>query len=91
VLALARGARLMVSGDTGPLHLAAAVGAPIVGLYGPTSPVRNGPWRPEDVSLSRNTECECHHQRRCRRADGPCIERISTEDVRAAIERRFAV
>ncbi len=38
VLALARGARLMVSGDTGPLHLAAAVGAPIVGLYGPTSP-----------------------------------------------------
>ena len=91
VLALARGARLMVSGDTGPLHLAAAVGAPIVGLYGPTSPVRNGPWRPEDVSLSCNTECECHHQRRCSRADRPCIERISTADVRAAIERRFAV
>jgi hypothetical protein len=43
------------------------------------------------VSLSRNTECECHHQRRCSRADRPCIERISTEDVRAAIERRFAV
>jgi lipopolysaccharide heptosyltransferase I len=89
VLALARGARLVLSGDTGPLHLAAAVGAPIVGLYGPTSPVRNGPWRPQDVSISRNRECACHHQRRCRREGRPCIEHIGIADVRAAIERRF--
>ena len=90
VLALARGARLMVSGDTGPLHLAAAVGTPLVGLYGPTSPVRNGPWRPEDVTISRNPECECHHQRRCRRqGQGPCIEQITVCEVQAAIEQRL--
>ncbi len=41
---IARSARLMVSGDTGPLHIAAAVGTPIVALFGPTISERNGPW-----------------------------------------------
>ena len=45
LVALARGAALMVSGDTGPTHIAAAVGTPIVGIYGPTRPERNGPGR----------------------------------------------
>ena len=81
LLALARGARLMVSGDTGPLHLAAAVGTPIVGLFGPTSPSAMVLAR-DDVVVSRNRECECHHQRRCRRGRVPCIERISIEEVR---------
>ena len=90
VLALARGARLMVSGDTGPLHLAAAVGTPIVGLYGPTSPERNGPWRSADVSISRNRECVCHHQRRCHlRHRRPCIEHITVAEVREAIDQRL--
>ena len=38
-------ASLCVSGDTGPLHIAAAVGTPMVGIFGPTDPQRNGPWR----------------------------------------------
>ena len=37
----------MVSGDTGPLHIAAAVGTPIVSIFGPTDPERNGPWLAE--------------------------------------------
>ena len=53
VVALARGAAVMVSGDTGPTHLAAAVGTPIVGIYGPTRPERNGPWQREDETVSR--------------------------------------
>lgn len=39
-----RHARLVIGGDTGPLHLAAALGTPVLGLYGPTNPKRNGPW-----------------------------------------------
>ena len=42
--ALARRARVVIAGDTGPLHIAAAVGTPCVGLYGPTAGTRNGPY-----------------------------------------------
>jgi ADP-heptose:LPS heptosyltransferase len=42
--ALVRRASVMVASDTGPLHLAAAVGTPCVGLYGPTRAERNGPY-----------------------------------------------
>jgi lipopolysaccharide heptosyltransferase I len=89
LLALSREARLMLSGDTGPLHLAAAVGTPIVALFGPTEPARNGPWDEADISLSRYGDCVCHYQRRCRRGRA-CIEDISVEDVRGAIDRRLA-
>lgn len=44
--ALLRRARLVVAGDTGPLHLAAALGTPALGLFGPTRAERNGPWGP---------------------------------------------
>jgi lipopolysaccharide heptosyltransferase I len=44
LLAVLRRASVVVAGDTGPLHLAAALGVPCVGLYGPTSGQRNGPW-----------------------------------------------
>lgn len=46
-------ARVVVAGDTGPLHLAAALGTPVVGLYGPTDPARNGPWGQLDRVVSR--------------------------------------
>lgn len=89
ILALAARARLMVSGDTGPLHIAAAVGTPIVALFGPTRAERNGPWSPADISLSRFETCVCHYERRCRRGQ-PCIDDIGVEAVLAAVERRVA-
>ena len=45
LMALLRGAACVVAGDTGPLHLAAALGTPTVALFGPTDPARNGPYR----------------------------------------------
>jgi heptosyltransferase I len=89
ILAIAKGASLMVSGDTGPLHIAGAVGTPIVALFGPTRAERNGPWSPADISISRIDQCGCHYERRCRRAQ-PCIDDISVDDVVAAVERRVA-
>ena len=56
-------ARLLVGGDTGPFHLACALRTPAVGIFGPTSPVRNGPWREGDEALVRMLECSsCHAQ-----------------------------
>jgi lipopolysaccharide heptosyltransferase I len=89
IVALARGAALMVSGDTGPTHLAAAVGTPLVGIYGPTRPERNGPWLPDDETVSRAASCECHHLRECRRGR-MCLLDIEVSEVLAAAERRLA-
>ncbi|MCC7418264.1 MAG: glycosyltransferase family 9 protein [Acidobacteria bacterium] len=89
LVALARGAALMVSGDTGPTHLAAAVGTPIVALFGPTRPQRNGPWAPDDLAISRAGVCQCHHLRRCRLAS-MCLLDVQVSEVLEAIDRRLA-
>ena len=88
LLALSRAAALMVSGDTGPVHIAAAVETPIVGLYGPTWPARNGPWHPDDEVVSRAETCVCHHKRQCQRP-ARCIDDITVDEVFAAVERRL--
>ena len=49
--ALLRDARCIVGGDTGPLHLAVALGTPAVALFGPTDPARNGPYPPGEIVL----------------------------------------
>ena len=85
---LLREAALVVSGDTGPLHIAAAMGTPLVGLYGPTWPERNGPWDPKDVVISRANVCGCHHKRQCLRG-APCINDITLDEVVAASQRRL--
>jgi heptosyltransferase-1 len=89
LVGLARGARLMISGDTGPLHIAGAVNTPIVALYGPTRPDRNGPWGLSDVSISRVQQCSCVYERKCRKAER-CIDDISVAEVISAVQRRVA-
>lgn len=88
LVGICRQAALMVSGDTGPLHIAGAVGTPIVALFGPTFPERNGPWSPADIVVSRVAQCSCYYERRCRRAV-PCIDDISVDEVLAAVRRRL--
>jgi ADP-heptose:LPS heptosyltransferase len=87
---IARGARVAVSGDTGPLHIAAAVGTPIVALFGPTLSGRNGPWSPSDITVARTEACACLYKRRCRKRE-PCIEDIGVEEVGAAVRRRLTL
>jgi ADP-heptose:LPS heptosyltransferase len=89
VVALARGASVMVSGDTGPTHIAAAVGTPIVGIYGPTRPGRNGPWLADDETVSRASICQCHHFRQCK-VEKMCLLDIEVAEVVAAVDRRLA-
>ncbi len=51
LISLVRRARLFIGGDTGPMHLAAALHIPVVALFGPTDPVRNGPFRSNSIVL----------------------------------------
>ena len=89
LIALSRAATLCVSGDTGPVHLAAAVGTPVVGIFGPTDPQRNGPWKEEDLVVSRYRACACHYQRRCRISSW-CLVDISPREVMELVGRRLA-
>jgi heptosyltransferase I len=92
LVALARGAALMVSGDTGPTHIAGAVGTPIVALFGPTDPHRNGPWAAADRVVSRYDQCGCHYQRQCHRGTAHwCLLDIRETDVQRAVDERLAV
>ncbi|HEY0873377.1 MAG TPA: glycosyltransferase family 9 protein [Vicinamibacterales bacterium] len=85
---ICRSASLMVSGDTGPLHIATAVGTPVVAIFGPTDPERNGPWRPDDVTVSRYDTCGCHYDRRCTQ-ESWCLTTIPVAEVTAAVQRRL--
>jgi heptosyltransferase-1 len=81
LIALTRRARLFVGGDTGPLHLAAALRVPVVAIYGPTDPARNGPYRTRSVVL-RSAESVTSHARRAEADDG--MLGIGSEAVVAA-------
>ena len=86
--ALARHAKLFIGGDTGPLHLAAAAGTPIVGIYGPTPTLRNGPFAKDDVVIERfDLDCrvECF-RRSCSHTS--CMK-IPLENVWQGVERRI--
>ena len=85
---ICRDAAIMVSGDTGPLHIAAAVGTPIVSIFGPTDPARNGPWAADDLAVSRFAACGCHYDRKCRQAQW-CLTTIPVVEMTAAVQRRL--
>lgn len=88
IAALCAQADLYVGNDSGPLHLAAAVGAPTLGLFGPTPPARYAPRGPRAVALRAPLDC-----RRCWRGSpfpqcaGRCMAALDVETVWAAAER----
>jgi lipopolysaccharide heptosyltransferase I len=88
LVALCRRASLMVSGDTGPLHVASALGTPTISIFGPTDPVRNGPWQSDDIAVSRFETCGCHYDRRCHERQW-CLDTITVAEVTAAIQQRI--
>ncbi|MEE9235083.1 MAG: lipopolysaccharide heptosyltransferase I [Candidatus Acidoferrales bacterium] len=89
LVALLRRTRLLVSGDSGPLHLAAALGKPVVGLYGPTDPVRNGPFNPESSGRAAVVRHPEHARITYKHEDkpSPAMLAITVEEVLAAIDR----
>jgi heptosyltransferase I len=81
LIALTRRARLFIGGDTGPMHLAAALQVPVVAIFGPTDPARNGPYGTRSIVL-RNPASPTTHARRSEPDEG--LLEISTDAVVAA-------
>ncbi len=80
LIALTRRIALCIAGDTGPLHLACALGRPVVGIYGPTDPSRNGPFGTR-AKVLRSPGSRRDHSRRA--APDPGLLTIAPEDVLA--------
>jgi len=84
-------AALYIGGDSGPLHIAATTKVPVVGLYGPTLPVRSAPWR--DARLATESvdagelPCRPCDQRVCAPGDFRCLAHISADMVVEASDR----
>jgi heptosyltransferase-1 len=88
LIALLRRAALYVGGDTGPTHLAAALGTPLVALYGPTDPARNGPWPVAHNVVLRHDSSQTTYKR-VAEIDGG-LARLSVEEVLAAAMERVS-
>ena len=87
LVALLRNAKFLVAGDTGPLHLASALGTPVVGLYGPTDPSRNGPYSPKDIVVRKARPEETTYKRSA--SPSPAMLAITVDDALEAVERRL--
>lgn len=85
-------ASAVVTGDTGPMHIAAAVGTPIVAMLGATAPVRTGPYAADAVVLHKRLDCSPCLAKHCRLAldSPPCQEQITVDDVFAAVLAQLA-
>lgn len=87
LMVLLRRSKLMVSADTGPLHLASALGTPVVGLFGPTDPARNGPFSPSDISVRNPRHSITTYARGA--SYSPAMLSITVDQVVEAVERRM--
>ena len=83
LIELTRRASLVIAGDTGPLHLASALGRPVVGIFGPTDPARNGPFG-GNFRVLRHPESRRDHTRRAEPETG--LLTITPEEVLAAAD-----
>jgi 3-deoxy-D-manno-octulosonic-acid transferase/heptosyltransferase-1 len=72
-------AACVVSTDTGPMHMAAAVGTPVVALFGPTAPWRTGPFGSSHQIIRAEIKCSPCFKRQCKTID--CMKQISVERV----------
>jgi heptosyltransferase-1 len=86
LMALLRGAKCIVGGDTGPLHLGVALGTPAVALFGPTDPARNGPYPPRDIVL-RSANARTTYERS--NTTDPSLLELPVERVLAAVKQRL--
>jgi lipopolysaccharide heptosyltransferase I len=89
VMALLHKARLVVSGDTFALQAACALDRPVLALFGPTHPARNGPFRGRDRVIFHRLDCSYCYKRQCR--DMTCMKKITAAEVQTALKEMLDI
>ena len=82
--ALIERADLVITNDSGPMHIAAALGKPLVALFGPTNPTRTGPYLREDSVVRLDIACSPCYARRC--VHQSCLRWLSVDSVLQTVE-----
>ena len=82
--AMAALSEFVVTLDSGPMHIAAASGAPVVALFGPTAPWRTGPWGAGHSIVRKGLECSPCFKKNC--TEPRCMEGITVDEVMAAVQ-----
>jgi 3-deoxy-D-manno-octulosonic-acid transferase/heptosyltransferase-1 len=85
---LYREAALVITTDSGPMHLAAGMGTPVIALFGPTDPARTGPYGAGHRIIRRGLDCMPCFRKRCETRT--CMREITAEEVFAAAEEMLA-
>ncbi len=85
MMSLIRRGSCFAGGDSGPMHLAAAMGVRCLAIMGPTEPVRNGPWGAGHSVLHHRLACSGCYARKC--PDIECLERVKTEEAVNGLSR----
>ncbi len=76
---LIRNAKLVITNDSGPMHIAAACGIPVVAIFGPTNPARTGPYGDNHIIVSSSAECSPCYRKKCKGMK--CMNDITAEMV----------
>ncbi|SDF68596.1 glycosyltransferase family 9 protein [Sporolituus thermophilus] len=82
--------RVVLTGDTGPLHMAVALGVPTVSIFGPTDPRKYGPLPPGHIILQGEAGCAPCHKKACRHQDVRCLRSVTPEAAIAAVRQQLA-
>jgi heptosyltransferase-2 len=87
---LLRFCKLLLTNDTGPMHIAAAIGTPVVSIWGSTSPELTGPLSARSIVIRQPVECSPCFLRECP-IDFRCMERIQVDEVVKAVLKQLGV
>jgi heptosyltransferase-2 len=77
---------ILVTNDSGPMHIGYAVGTPVVAIFGSTSPEATGPVGGGDIVIRKSLDCSPCFERECRRGDLKCMDLITPADVFEAVK-----
>ena len=79
LIGIMRDAKFVVSNDSGPMHIAAALGIPVFAIFGPTDPARTGPYGTTHTIIKSDAPCAPCFRRTC--DDGQCLKSVSADKV----------
>ena len=88
LMAIVAESDVLVTNDSGPMHIGYAVGTPLVAIFGSTSPEQTGPVTRTDIVIRKGIACSPCFERECNKNNMACMDLITSEEVYSAVKKR---